>query len=68
MDQGVEIGARSIGARVLRSEDPRILTGHLQPIYRPSMRPPEKLSIAALKRIVPPPLYRVLVEAGAVPP
>ena len=47
--------------------DPRILTGHLQPIYRPSWRPIDKVRPGALQMMFPPPLYRVLVESGHIP-
>ncbi len=47
--------------------DPRILTGHLQPIYRPSWRPPEKLNPEALKMVFTPKIYEYLVAQGVLP-
>lgn len=46
--------------------DPRILTGHLQPIYRPSMRPIAKLPPGSLERIIPPVLFKALVDSGVL--
>lgn len=46
--------------------DPRILTAHLPPAYRPSARPVEKIPPGAFERMMPPVLFRALIKAGVL--